>query len=211
MVKKLIIRLSFYTGEVIGLLSLIIPPKLSYLFEQFRNGVYTKRNRMLFRTAGGGIILSPNIKYGNPQYMTIGENSAISKYCILEAYKTTDKEPKVTIGKNCQFGEFTHLTCVNNITIGDGVLTGRFVLITDNSHGASTKNDLGLPPLKRPLHTKGGVVIGNNVWVGDQAIILPGVTIGEGAIIAANAVVSENVPAFSVVGGVPAKVLKTIK
>lgn len=56
--------------------------------------------------------------------------------------------------------------------------------------------------------SKGPVIIGKNVWIGDKATILPGVTIGEGAVIAANSVVSKNVPPFSVVGGIPARIIK---
>lgn len=58
---------------------------------------------------------------------------------------------------------------------------------------------------------KGPVKIGDNVWIGDRATILSGVTIGEGAIIAANAVLTHDVPAYTVVGGVPAKVIKFLK
>jgi len=63
-------------------------------------------------------------------------------------------------------------------------------------------------PADRDLYIKGPVHIGNNVWMGDRVCILSGVTIGDGAVIAANAVVTKYVPAYSVVGGVPAKVLK---
>lgn len=66
-------------------------------------------------------------------------------------------------------------------------------------------------PQKRPITSKGPVIIGDNVWIGDKATILPGVTIGDGAVIAANAVVTENVPEFSVVAGIPAKVINYMK
>lgn len=68
-----------------------------------------------------------------------------------------------------------------------------------------------LPPLFRPLFSKGPVIIGKNVWIGDKATILPGVTIGDGSIIGANSVVTKDVPAYSVVAGNPAKIIKTIK
>ena len=68
-----------------------------------------------------------------------------------------------------------------------------------------------LPPQKRPLYSKGAVFIGDNVWIGDKATILPGVKIGEGAVVAANAVVTKDVPAYSMVAGNPAKVIKQIK
>ena len=88
------------------------------------------------------------------------------------------------------------------------MLTGKWVSITDNSHGEPDKDTLGMRPQQRPITSKGPVVIGNNVWIGDKATILPGVTIGDGAVIAANAVVTKDVPAYSVVGGNPAKVIK---
>ena len=60
----------------------------------------------------------------------------------------------------------------------------------------------------RSVMSKGPVIIGNDVWIGDKATILPGVTIGDGAVIAANAVVTKDVPAYSVVAGNPAKIVK---
>lgn len=119
--------------------------------------------------------------------------------------------PELTIGSNCSFGAFNHITCANRIKIGDSLLTGKWVTITDNSHGETDKTTLGMRPQKRPITSKGPVIIGDNVWIGDKATILPGVTIGDGAVIAANAVVTENVPEFSVVGGIPAKVINYMK
>lgn len=58
------------------------------------------------------------------------------------------------------------------------------------------------------LFSKGDVTIGDNVWIGDKATVLPGVTIGDGAVIAANTVVTHDVPAYSVVGGNPARIIK---
>lgn len=70
---------------------------------------------------------------------------------------------------------------------------------------------MALPVSKRPIVTKGPVIINKNVWVGDKASILSGVTIGEGSIVAANAVVTKDVPAYSVVAGNPAKVIKNLR
>ena len=66
------------------------------------------------------------------------------------------------------------------------------------------------PLLKRELDIKGPVIIGDNVWIGDKVSILSNVTIGKGSVIACNAVVTKDVPPYSVVGGVPAKVIKQI-
>lgn len=146
------------------------------------------------------------------KYISIG-SSKIGKDVILTAYDSVagyNFLPEIIIGDNCNIGEFCHITAINSIVIGNGVLTGRWVTITDNSHGMTTYEDLQLSPLKRKPFSKGKVIIGNNVWIGDKATILPGVIIGDGAIIGAGTVVTKDVPAMSVVGGNPARIIKTI-
>lgn len=118
--------------------------------------------------------------------------------------------PRLSFGDGSSFGEGGHITCINNITIGRGVRIGRKVFITDNAHGSSDRAVLDIPANKRPLTSKGGVVIEDNVWVGEMVCIMPGVVIGRGAIVAANSVVTKDVPAYSVVAGVPAKVVKQL-
>lgn len=61
------------------------------------------------------------------------------------------------------------------------------------------------------MYSKGDVSIGKNVWIGEKATILPGVTIGEGSIIGANSVVTKNIPPYSIACGIPAKVIKKLK
>ena len=153
------------------------------------------------------------------QYMTIGDGSYFGDYFYLTAwdkYSCRDREsygiqtftPSLTIGEKCSFGAFNHITCVNMISIGDNLLTGKWVTITDNSHGMSGMDIQKNPPIERPLYSKGPVIIGNNVWIGDKATILSGVTIGDGAIIGANTVVTKDVPPYSVVVGNPARIIK---
>lgn len=144
-------------------------------------------------------------------YMRFGSNNAFGHGFMISAWRTKGGDaPQIIIGNGCDFGYYNHITCCNKITIGDGVLTGMHVIISDNSHGHIRTDENGIRPVDRPLVSKGEVVIGNNVWIGDKASILAGVHIGEGAIIAANAVVTKDVPSFTVVGGVPAKVIKEI-
>lgn len=146
-----------------------------------------------------------------PECIHIGEYTNFGKDIWLTAWYTENGfcKPFLKIGKHCGFGAFNHITCANKVVIGDYCLTGKWVTITDNSHGETDYDSLCMPPSKRPVTSKGSVIIGNNVWIGDKATILPGVTIGDGVVVAANAVVTKDVPAYSVVGGNPARILKT--
>lgn len=147
--------------------------------------------------------------------MLVGaENISIGDFCFftkgfyLTAWTKNGKNGNITIGNSCDFGAYNHITATNKIVIGDNLLTGKWVTITDNSHGESTFEMMQIHPSKRPNVSKGPVIIGKNVWIGDKVTILPGVTIGDGAIIAANAVVTKNVPSYSIVAGNPARILK---
>lgn len=115
----------------------------------------------------------------------------------------TDCGKNLKIGKNVFFNSGCRVQDQGGITIGDGVLIGHNVVLATLNHAfePSHRQDMNPQPIK----------IGNNVWIGANSTILPGVTIGDGAIIAAGAVVSKDVPENAVVGGVPAKIIKYIK
>lgn len=197
-------------GILIGLISRLAPAKPEFLMYVLRRAVVTGRYKSRFRSFGANSWLAPGLTLGNPQFISIGNDSSVMSHCVLETCPEITK-PDLQIGNGVSLGEYTHITCATKVVIGDGVLTGRFVLITDNAHGASLPEECDTPPIVRELSSKGSVHIGKNVWIGDKATILPGVSVGDGVIIAANAVVTKNVPAYAVVGGNPAKVLKQIK
>ena len=198
-------------SKIFGYLSLIIPRKITYPWYIMKRAFVTARLKGGFNHFGKNTLLAPGVKILTPQNVSIGDNSSIMSNCIIETCVTNSKNPELTIGDKVSIGEYSHITCTNRIVIGNGVLTGRFVLITDNSHGNLTEEEADIPPLSREIHSKGPVFIGDNVWIGDKATILPNVTIGKGSIIAANAVVTKDVPEYSVVAGVPARIIKTIK
>lgn len=172
----------------------------------------TKFIRCDYKNVHFGIIS----EFRGGEYMTIGDETAFSDFLYLTAWDDfsiigRDKKtfsPNLTIGSRCRFGAYNHITCINRITIGNNCLTGKWVTITDNSHGDTDYESLKLSPINRPLVSKGSVIIGDNVWIGDKATILPGVSIGDGAVIGANAVVTKDVPPYCVVGGNPARIIK---
>ena len=116
----------------------------------------------------------------------------------------------MNIGNQVTIGDGCHITCVNGISIGDGCQLGKLITITDNSHGKTEISELKTKVIERLIYSKGKVTIGNNVWIGDKATILPNVEIGDGCIVGANAVVVKSAPPYSVIVGNPAKVIKEI-
>lgn len=111
-------------------------------------------------------------------------------------------------GKNLTMGKNVFINCgckfqdQGGIIIDDGALIGHNVVLATLNHGLDPAHRQDLIPA--PIH------IGKNVWIGANATVLQGVTLGDGAVVAAGAVVTKDVPENTVVGGVPAKVIKTI-
>ena len=141
--------------------------------------------------------------------ISIAEKSFFGDFCYLTAWpEFVNEKPSLVIGENCSFGAFNHITCANKIVIGNNLLTGKWVTISDNNHGDTLESTLLTPPINRPVVSKGPVIIEDNVWIGDKATILAGVHIGNGAIIAANTVVTKDIPAYSVAVGNPARIIK---
>ena len=176
------------------------------IFKLFKSEI-SKQN--VFSIADNTTI-SNNVRFEGAckECLKIGNFVTIGSCAILECwknYKGYNYHPTISIGDYSSIGEYSHISAIDNVTIGNGVLTGRFVYISDNNHGGSSIEELQKRPSERILTSKGPVVIKNNVWIGDKVSILSGVTIGEGAIIAANAVVTKDVESYSIVGGVPAK------
>lgn len=154
---------------------------------------------------------SPNLLI-NMDRIEIGADTIIGKGVILAAnikYGKEEFNPQIKIGQRCDLGDFLNVTACEKITIGNDVLMGRWVTISDNAHGKFEKEDLNMNPKSRKIFIKGSVEIGDRVWVGDKSSILSGVKIGEGAVIGANSVVTKDVPPFSLAVGSPAKIIKT--
>jgi acetyltransferase-like isoleucine patch superfamily enzyme len=127
-----------------------------------------------------------------------------------DSYSGQRFSPEIIIGDNVNMNTDCHIGCINKIVIGNNVLMASRIYISDHSHGEVTAEALKLPPVQRPLYSKGPVIIGDNVWIGEGVCIMPGVTVGENAIIGANAVVTKDVPAKAVVGGNPARLIRQL-
>ena len=114
----------------------------------------------------------------------------------------TDFGKNITVGENVFINACCHFQDHGGVTIGDGCQIGHNVVFATLNHG--------LQPDERSNTYPAPIVLGRNVWIGSNATILQGVTIGDNAVVAAGAVVTRNVTANTIVGGVPAKFIKKI-
>ena len=115
---------------------------------------------------------------------------------------TTDFGKNITLGKRVFINSGCRFQDQGGITIGDDVLLGHNVVLATLNHDPVVARRASMLPAP--------IVIGDKVWIGANATVLPGVTIGKGAIVAAGAVVHRDVPPFTVVGGVPARILREL-
>lgn len=188
--------------------------KRSIWFRNKLNGIHNNWIQNAFPHIGSNCYIGWLHNLIGAEHINIGNNVSILDNTILTAidnYFEKKYNPEIIIEDDVIINPFNHITCINKIHIGAGTLTGKFVTITDNSHGTSTYDELLSTPLRRPLYSKGPVIIGRNVWIGDKSTILPGVTIGDGAIIGSNSVVTKDVPPFSIAAGNPAFIIKKLE
>jgi len=160
----------------------------------------------------GALIRAPRKILGG-HYIHVGSKFDAFPGLRIEAFDRHLDEhfsPRITIGDRVSINYDCHIGCVNEITIGNDVLLASRVYISDHSHGAPDYHDIVVPPSERKVVFKGPVIIEDGVWIGEGACILPGVRIGRYAIVGANAVVTRDVPPYTIVGGVPARTLKTV-
>lgn len=202
---KLARRIKMFTSEPL--------PWALYMLATW--GIAKLRSAMYARMLKApGLNAGPRCSIRGTQCITMGRGVSIYGGLWLEAvqhYRQQSFSPSIIIGNNVSFSLDVHITCVERIEIGNGVLFGSRVHVSDHNHGRYVGPGQSHPqqaPAERELATRGAVIIEDNVWIGDNVIILGPVRIGAGAIVGANSVISADVPAATIVVGAPAKVIK---
>lgn len=133
----------------------------------------------------------------------IGEHCAIATNCAIFA-RESGQQASFNVGDGTHIGDFTIIDVCDDVIIGNDVALGPLCILYTHDHDYEKSDSAAW---KGPLK-KGKITIGNGAWIGARVTILPGVTIGPRAVVAAGAVVTKDVPAGALVGGVPARVLK---
>lgn len=137
-----------------------------------------------------------------------GKGLTMGRGCRID---TNSTKKTLFIGKDARIGDYVHINADCSIEIGDNVLMASKIFISDTNHGNYNGDNQSSPdtnPSLRDYFFK-PVRIGNNVWIGENAVILPGTIVGDGCIIGANAVLNgKDYPSYSIIAGIPAKVIK---
>lgn len=157
--------------------------------------------------AGSGILFPTVALYGEP-YIRIGSNVIVGPYCTLSAGvmpgHVPDHDPVVTIGDDVLIGRGSGVVGHRSVSIGDGVFTGHNVYITDANHGYEDVTET----IGRQFAPPKPVVVGAGSWIGHGSIVLPGAHVGEHVAVGAGAVVTGELPSYSVAVGNPAHVIR---
>jgi acetyltransferase-like isoleucine patch superfamily enzyme len=152
----------------------------------------------------GSLVRGPATLY-NPRVIRIGAGTHIREHVWLNGGRAEGSDIVLNIGDGCSVGRFCQINAAHGVTIEDHVTIADRVYISDIDHEFRNRD---LPVIAQGVNSKGPVRLKRGCWIGIGAVILPGVTVGRNAVVAANAVVTRDVPDFAVVGGVPARVIQ---
>jgi len=185
----------------------------------------TNEEKNLFAYFGVDVKILPPLRILNPQFISIGDVTAIREGCHINAFSDlsflldyVDEKyrsdfdpadyrytPRIEIGRENQIGRFAFMSCTGSITLEDNVLLSERVFIGDNNHGFSHPH---VPIMQQPNKRGRPIVVGKGTWVGVGAAILAGTRVGTNCVVGANSVCRGGTyPSHSVIGSDTAKVL----
>jgi acetyltransferase-like isoleucine patch superfamily enzyme len=158
--------------------------------------------------------LGPGCRILGGRHMRLGRGISAGRNLWLEAVTSYGSQkflPQVIIGNNVCFSNCVHISSISSVSVGNGVLFGSHIYVGDHNHGVyrgDFQNSPDEPPARRKLGGGGPVIIEDNVWIGDNTVILGPAHIGRGSIVGAGSLVRGTVPPGSIVGGAPCRILK---
>lgn len=183
--------------------------------QKLYNVLWSSYIKSQFKSCGENLSIAPSLVHMGLNNVSIGNNFRAGerlKLRTFDCWEGSAYTPEIAIGNNVNIETDCHISAINRVSIGDNVLIASFVYISDHSHGDVNAMDGWIDaPLRRPLFSKGSVVIEDDVWLGEKVTVMPGVHIGRGAVIGANSVVTKDIPAYAIAVGSPARVIKMLK
>jgi acetyltransferase-like isoleucine patch superfamily enzyme len=171
------------------------------LGRRVRARMFTLMIRRSFAAWGTRSVVVPPLRLEGERDIAIGAGAWLGSGCWLNAIGGT-----ITVGDGCSFAGDITISAVASVTLGRDVLVARGVHIGDHDHAFT---DPGRPAMRQGITNVAPVMIGDGAWLGHNVTVTAGVSIGRGAVIAAGAVVTRDVPSYSLAVGIPARVVKS--
>lgn len=178
------------------------------MFQPIRNRIRKWKYCRVLGSCTKDFYIAENVEIQNPQCLFLGKGVGVGANSFIgpvTVYREKKYSPRIEIGDGTWVGKNCSIAAINRVEIGKHVLFAGFVHITDHSHGFE---DISKPVAPQPLTSKGPVIIEDDCWLGFGCEILSGVHIGKHCVVGARAVVTHDVPAYSVVAGNPARIIK---
>ncbi len=158
---------------------------------------------------GAGSIVAWPRKLRNRDRITMGVDCRIGPYVVfnpLRHYGSMPLPGHIVLGDDVYIGGFTQIHAMDRIEVGEGCVLSEHVYVSDIAHGVDPQAG---PIMAQPLESHGPVVIGKRVFIGYGCSVLPGVKLGDHCVVGTRSVVTRSFPAYSMVAGVPARLIKT--
>ena len=179
------------------------------LGSRLRTRLFTALLASQFKEFGLGSRIVPPFTFSNLNQMRVGEGVLIQRDCWLTIPFGCGEEEsvKIILKSRVSVGKRTTITAARQVVIEEDVMLGANCLISDHFHAF---NDVGIPIAAQGIDNIKPILIGRETWIGNNASIQAGVTIGRHCVIGTNSVVTASIPDFSVAVGMPARVVKTL-
>jgi acetyltransferase-like isoleucine patch superfamily enzyme len=187
------------------LLYILITPlafliRLTYPLSYFWGRVFhTAKLKSKIKNLDISVICDGNIHVTGTSNITIGTSCRIGSDVELR----TIEKGYISLGDDIRINRGCTITSYSKISIGNFTIIGEYSSIRDANHGMSKDK-----PMRYQPHSSSAIIIGSDVWIGRGCCILPGVSIGDGAVVGANSVVTKDIPAYVIAAGVPAAIIK---
>ena len=180
---------------------------LIHQYSRIRTRLFTLLLSSQFNELGAGSRISPPFRFYGLNRMSLGERVMINRDCWIQTIPGGElgNDAKLIIGSHAGIGMGAHISAAKQVLIEEKVLLARNVHIADHAHAFE---NIDVPIMKQGINRIAPVSIGRSTWLGQNVVVLPGVTIGQHCVIGANSVVNSSIPDFSVAVGAPARVIK---
>jgi len=181
--------------------------KMLHTGSRIRTRLFTLLLSSQFKEMGAGARISPPFRFYGLNQMSLGECAMINRDCWIQTIPGGERgnEAKLVIRSHADIGMGASISAAHKVIIGEYALLARNVYISDHAHAFG---NIEMPIVYQGINGIAPVVIGKHTWLGQNVVVLPGVTIGERCVIGANSVVKSSIPDFSVAVGAPARVVK---